>query len=192
MWPPSKESCRRQCWGPVSSCRAPTWWWSLLWFPMSPPSPPRVQCCPDAPALQALSRHGPEEPSPTRPTWLPANQLWCWQMVDRKELAQHLFLGTHCHIRGPWVVVENGVDIIVPSYFNPKDFFHCLSFHQPPHLLLWKVLHIKLYVLRNNLFVLPLCKLTHQSWLELLINILSQQEIKTYYSTGLVYFYPWV
>ena len=42
----------------------------------------------------------------------------------------------------------------------------------------------KLYLLRNNLFVLPFCKLTHQSWLELPISTPDQQEIGPVMMTG--------
>ena len=36
----------------------------------------------------------------------------------------------------------------------------------------------KPYLLRNNLFVLPFCKLAHQSWLELTISTPDPQEIR--------------
>lgn len=67
----SLRKTRRWSWGLMSGLRAHPWWWSLLWFPKSPGFPSRVQCHPDAAALHASSRHGPQEPSYLMPTWPP-------------------------------------------------------------------------------------------------------------------------
>lgn len=94
-------------------------------------------------------------------------------MVDREVLSQaaHFHMGA----RGgreewwtPWFPTISGprIPLIIYPFIHPTSCFEsfCVS--------------NRLYLLRNNLFVLQFCKLTHQSWLELPIGTPDQQEIK--------------
>lgn len=92
----------------------------------------------------------------------------CWLAL---ELFEHLPQATHFHIRGPWGR-QGGEDIMVPRHFITRDSFHYLfPFIIPTFCFEMFCVSNKLYLVRNNLFVLLFCELTHQSWLVLLVSI---------------------
>lgn len=151
-----RVNCGRWSWGLMSSCKAHVD--DGVCFGSLPPVhfPQELSVILMHLPFHHYPAQGPQKPSCPVPPGYPANRLWGLHGGTRKECLQHLSQATHFHIGGlRWG--EEVADITVPSHFNPKDFFHYLPFIiSTSYFERFCVLN-RLYLLRNNLFVLPLC-----------------------------------